>query len=160
MKYFIFFILLSTLGYSQEVEDIIKTRKFVLEANKVTDEQGMAKTTVRRQCFVLIDSTKAIVQWVSEFDNNGLGGITLGGDILEFEHTINNLNKETLHSLKMTCEMDQGRVKSKLVIKIYSKSHAEARLENTSASIFLPKEINFLGKIVPFESSKVVIGAH
>jgi hypothetical protein len=160
MKYIFLLLMISTIGYSQEVEDIIKTKKYVLEANKVTDEEGKIKTTIRRQCFILIDSTSIIIQWVSEFDNNGLGGITIAGDLTSYEQTVNSNDKETLHTITISCEMDRGRVNSELVLEIYSRSHAEAELKNSSNSIFVPDEMKFLGKLVPLASSKVVIGAH
>lgn len=160
MKYLVFLLLVSTFSYSQEAEDIINTKKFVLEANKVTDEKGKAYPAVRRQCFIMIDSTSIIIQWISEFDNNGLGGITIAGNINGFKHDIHKNDKETQHILNITCDTDQGRVKSNLVLEIYNKSHAEAFLKNSSSSIFIPEEMRFLGKLIPLQSSKIVIGAH
>ena len=124
-------------GYSQEVEEIINTKKFVLEANKITDDEGKAYPGLRRQCFIMIDSTNIIIQWISEFDNNGLGGITIGGVIKSSEHIINSDDKETQHILNLTCETDQGRVKNEIKMEIYSKSHAEAIVKNSSSSISL-----------------------
>jgi len=160
MKYLIFFLLVSTIGYAQEIEDILKTKQFVLEANKITDDEGNTNAAVRKLCFILVDSTNIVIQWVSDYDNNGFGGITIGGNINSFEHTENKIEKETQHILTLSCETDQGRVKSELVIEIYNKSHADATLKNSTPSIFVPKEMRFLGRLVPLHSSKVVVGAH
>jgi hypothetical protein len=160
MKYLVFFLLISTISYSQEIEDILNTKKFVLKATKITDDEGKSYTSISKLSFIMIDSTEIIVQWVSDFDNNGLGGITIGGNITNYEHTYQEIDNETQHVISINCEMDRGRVKSNLVFEIYSKSHADANLKNASSSIFVPEEMKFLGRIIPIESAKVVIGAH
>jgi hypothetical protein len=155
----ILFLFLINTGFSQEVEDILKSRKFVLEATKITDDEGLANPAIRKLCFVRLDSSEIIVQWVANCDNNGLGGITLKGEITSFEMKKQKIKKETQYSISLNCKMDNGRVNGEMNIEIYSKSYANAILINNTSSIFIPKEMNILGKIVPLESSKVMIGS-
>ncbi len=157
---FILFVFLINTGFSQEIEDVLKSRKFVLEAQKVTDDEGLANPANRKLCFVLLDSSKIIVQWVANCDNNGLGGITMRGEVTSFEMKKQKIKKETQYSIALNCKMDNGRVDGDMNIEIYSKSHANATLKNSTSSIFVPKEMKILGKIVPLESSKVMIGSN
>ena len=160
MKYIIFiFLLISNIGFSQEVDDLLKTREFVLEAHKITDASGISNSTSRRLCFILIDATRIIIQWISNSDNNGLGGITIDGKIDNYTVSTNNLNSETQHLLNIRCEMDNGRVQSVINVEIFSKSHAEATIKNQSSSIFVPEQMTLLGRLVPLGESKVIIGA-
>ena len=156
----ILFLFLFNTGYSQEIEDILKSRKFVLQAQKITDGEGLTNPANRRLCFVLLDSSKIIVQWIANCDNNGLGGITMKGEATSFEMKKQKIKKETQYTLSLNCKMDDGRVNGDLNIVIYSKSHAEAILINNTSSIFVPKEMKILGKIVPLHSSNVVIGSN
>lgn len=156
----ILFIFLINTGYSQEIEDILKSRKFVLEAQKITDDEGLANPANKKLCFVLLDSSEIIVQWIANCDNNGLGGITMKGKITSFEMQKQKIKKETQYSISLNCIMDEGRVKGDMNIEIYSKSHADAILINSTSSIFIPKEMKILGKIVSLENSKVVIGSN
>ena len=160
MKYLIFLLLISSIGYTQEIKDILKTRQFVLEATKTTDEEGQENTTSRKLCFILIDSSSIVIQWIADCDNNGLGGITMHGIIANYELIKNKIKKETQHIVNLKCDLDQGRVNSEIVIEIYNRSHADATLKNYSSSIFVPKQMKFLGKVVPLQSSKVMIGSH
>jgi hypothetical protein len=157
---FILFLFLINTGFSQEIEDILKSRKFVLEAQKITDDEGLANSANRKLCFVLLDSSDIIVQWVANCDNNGLGGITMRGEITSFEMKKQKIKKETQYSISLNCKMDDGRVNGEMDIEIYSKSHADAILKNNTSSIFVPKEMKILGKIVPLELSNVMIGSN
>ena len=159
MKHLFFLLFISTIGYSQELEDILKTKQFVLEANKISDDEGKLDASSKRLCFILIDSSKIVVQWIAGCDNNGLGGITMHGIINSYSFSKSNINKEIQHILNLDCEMDEGRVKSEIIIEMHNKSHADAVLKNSSASIFIPKEMTFLGKIVPLQTSKVMVGS-
>jgi len=154
----ILFLFLFNAGYSQEIEDILKSRKFVLEAQKITDGDGLANPANKKLCFVLLDSSKIIIQWIANCDNNGLGGITMRGEVASFDLKEEKIKKETQYFISMNCIMDDGRVNGDLNIEIYSKSHANAVLINETSSIFIPKEMKILGKIVPLQSSKVEIG--
>ncbi len=157
---FILFLFLINTGFSQEIEDILKSRKFVLEAQKITDDGGLANPANRKLCFVMLDSSEIIVQWVANCDNNGLGGITMRGEITSFEIKKQKIKKETQYSISLNCKMDDGRVNGDMDIEIYSKSHANAILKNKTSSIFVPKEMKILGKIVSLESSNVKIGSN
>ena len=160
MKYLIiFFLLISSLGFSQEIEDLLKSRKFVIEASKITDDEGNANAASRKLCFILIDTTRIIVQWMANCDNNGLGGITLDGEIESFILSTNKSEKETQHLLDMACNMDDGRVKSEIKVEIYDRSHANATLSNQTTSIFIPEQMKFLGRLVPLQDSNVIIGS-
>ena len=157
---FIICLLSFNIGYSQEIQDILNSRKFVLEAQKITDNEGLVSQANRRLCFVLLDSTKIIVQWIADCDNNGLGGITMRGKINSFELKKENINKEVQHKLIVQCTMDDGRVESEVIMEIYSKSHADAFINNSTSSIFVPKEMKILGRLSPLHESKVVIGSY
>jgi hypothetical protein len=156
----ILFVFLISTGYSQEIEDILKSRKFVLEAQKITDNEGLANPANKKLCFVLLDSSEIIVQWIANCDNNGLGGITMRGKITSFNLKKQKIKKETQYSIELNCTLDDGRVTGDMNIEIYSKSHANAILINNTSSIFIPKEMKILGKIVPLESSNVMIGSY
>ena len=156
----ILFLFLINTGFSQEIEDVLKSRKFVLEAQKITDDEGLANPANRKLCFVLLDSSDIIVQWVANCDNNGLGGITMRGEVTSFEMKKQKIKKETQYSISLNCKMDDGRVNGNMDIEIYSKNHANVILKNNTTSIFVPKEMKIFGKIVPLESSKVMIGSN
>ena len=160
MKYLIFiFLLISNIGFSQEINDLLQSRQFVIEANKMTDVEGRSSLAIKRLCFILIDSTQAIIQWTSNGDNNGLGGITIRGEIKDYNYSSSNIEKEEQYLVHLICEMDEGRVKSEINAEIYSKSHAEAVLSNQTSSIFVPQKMKFQGKLVPLQDSNVIIGS-
>jgi hypothetical protein len=160
MKYLIvFFTMIFTTSYSQDIEEILKNRQFVLEASRITDNKGIATAGSKKLCFIMVDTTSIVVQWTADCDNNGLGGITMQGTIQKYEVSKNHIKKDTQHKLHLTCEMDRGRVRSDIIIEMYSKSHAEAILNNATSSFFIPEEMNFRGIIVPLGDSKIVIGA-
>jgi hypothetical protein len=160
MKYIIFiFLLISSIGFSQEIDDLLKSREFVLEAHKITDPSGISNTASRRMCFILIDATKIIVQWMGTSDNNGLGGITINGKIDNYTVSTNNLDSETQHLVNIKCALDDGRVQTEINVEIFNKSHAEATIRNQTASIFVPEQMTFLGRLVPLSESKVIIGS-
>jgi len=159
-KLVIIFLFLSFTGYTQEIEDILKSRQFVLEASKITDKEGLVNPANKKLCFLMLDSSKIVVQWIADCDNNGLGGITMKGEITSYDFKKIRIKKETQYSVNLQCLMDQGRVKGELEIEIYSKSHANALLINNTSSLFVPKEMNIQGKIVPLESSKVFVGSY
>ena len=156
----ILLLFLVSSGYSQDIGEILESRKFVLEAQKITDNEGLANPANRKLCFVMVDSSEIIIQWIANCDNNGLGGITMRGEITSFDMKKQKIKKETQYSITMKCDMDNGRVNGDLSMEIYSKSHADAILINHTSSIFVPKEMKILGKIVPLEYSKVVIGSN
>lgn len=155
---FILFIFFFTTGYSQEIEDVLKSRKFVLEAQKITDNEGLVNPANKKLCFVLLDSSKIVIQWIANCDNNGLGGITMRGEVTSFDLKKEQIQKETQYTILLNCVMDMGRVKGDLNIVVHSKSHANAVLINNTSSLFIPKEMKLLGKIVSLQSSRVEIG--
>lgn len=157
---FIIFLFLFNAGFSQEIEEILKSRQFVLEASKITDNEGLVNPANKKLCFVLLDSSKIVVQWIANCDNNGLGGITMKGEVISFDLKKEQIDKESQYTVMINCLMDQGRVKSDLKIEIYSKSHANAVLHNNTSSHFVPKEMKILGKIVPIQSSNVLVGSY
>ena len=159
-KLVIIFLFLSITGYTQEIEDILKSRQFVLEATKITDEEGLVNPANKKLCFLMLDSSKIVVQWIADCDNNGLGGITMKGEITSYDLKKMRIKKETQYSVILQCLMDQGRVKGELEIEIFSKSHANALMINNTSSLFVPKEMKIQGKIVPLESSKVFVGSY
>lgn len=155
----ILFLFLINIGYTQEIEELLESRKFVLEAQKITDEEGLVNPANKKLCFVLLDSSAIIVQWIANCDNNGLGGITMRGEITSFKMNKQKIDKETQYSISLNCKLDEGRVNGDLNMEIFSKSHATAFLVNNTSSIFVPKEMKIQGKIVPLEFSKVVVGS-
>jgi hypothetical protein len=160
MRYIIyFFLLISTTTFSQDIEEMLNKRKFILQASKITDNEGNVTTTSRKFCFILVDTSRIVVQWTASSDNNGLGGITIHGRIIDYEFSASSIEKEIRHLLKLKCEMDEGRVKSEIMIEIFNKSHAEASLTNQTPSIFVPEMMKFLGKLIPLVYSAVLIGA-
>lgn len=160
MKYLIFiFLLISSIGFSQEIDDLLQSRKFVIEASKITDVEGRSSPAIKKLCFILIDSTQAVVQWTSDGDNNGLGGITIRGEIKDYNYSYSNIEKEVQYVVHLKCDMDEGRVKSEINVEIYSKSHAEAVLSNQTSSIFVPQKMKFLGRLVPLQDANVIIGS-
>ena len=156
----IIFLFLFSAGYSQEIEDILKSRQFVLEASKITDDEGLASPANKKLCFVMLDSSRIVVQWIADCDNNGLGGITMKGEVTSFDLKKERIKKETQYTVMLNCIMDKGRVKGDLKIEVYSKTHADAVLINNTSSLFVPKEMKILGKIVPLQSSKVIVGSY
>ena len=99
-------LFLFNLGFTQEIEDLLSSRKFVLEAQKSTDEEGLVSQAMRKLCFIRLDSNDVVIQWISDCDNNGLGGITLHGDILKFEIEKQEIDNEIQHKVHMDCKME------------------------------------------------------
>jgi len=153
-------LLVVNFGYSQEIEEVLESRQFVIEAQRITDDEGLANPANRKLCFIMLDSSEIVIQWIADCDNNGLGGITMHGEVNSFELSKVKIKKEIQYQLNLNCDLDDGRVNSDLRVEIYSKSHATARLSNKTSSIFVPKEMEILGKVVPLSLSKVVIGSH
>lgn len=162
MKYLAVILILYLVlnsGYAQEIEDILNSRQFVLEASKITAKSGNLGPSSRKLCFIMIDSSKIVVQWIANCDNNGLGGMTIKGDITNFNISRSEIKKETLHVVNLDCTLDEGRVKSNITMDIFTANHAEATLKNVTTSIFVPELMNFKGSITPLELSNIQIGS-
>lgn len=158
----LFFLYIITFNFnlSQDIEELLESRQYVLEANRVKDDKNSATSISKRLSFIRIKSSEIIIQWTANMDNNGLGGITIRGKIRKYDVSEISNDKETQYVVEMKCSMDDGRVESDIQIEIFSKSHAVAILKNVTSSYIVPENMEFRGNIVPLEESRIELGIY
>ena len=135
---------------SKIVDSIIEHRKFVLEADFLSNQSGYRVIANNLLNFILIDSSNIVIQIASNTGiggPNGMGGITTRGHISSFEVRKTGKKKDIYYV----------RLMANTTIGIYDIFMNISPSSDTNATIsgITPGKLNYHGQIKPLSKSKV-----
>jgi hypothetical protein len=135
------------------VDWMVTNKKFVLEANTISNQTGERYPVSSRINFIAIDSNKITIQLASMSGiggYNGMGGITTDGTISKF--TITKLGKKsngyTIQVFVMTAIGSYD-----IFFSVSPNSNADATIGGTWGG-----KLNYHGFLIPLEKSKIFKG--
>jgi hypothetical protein len=135
------------------VDWMVINRKFVLEANTISNQTGERHQVSSRINFIAIDSNKIVIQLASMSGiggYNGMGGITADGTISQFK--ISKLGKKsngyTIQVLAMTSIGSYD-----IFFSVSPNSNADATIGGNWGG-----KLNYHGFLIPLGKSKIFKG--
>jgi len=135
------------------VDWMVNNRKFVLEANAISNQSGERHQVSSRINFIAIDSNKIVIQLASLSGiggYNGMGGITADGTITQFK--IGKLGKKsngyTIQLLAMTSIGTYD-----IFFSVSPNSNADASVGGNWGG-----KLNYHGFLIPLEKSRIFKG--
>jgi hypothetical protein len=135
------------------VDRMVANKKFVLEANTVSNQTGERLVVSSSINFIAIDSNKITIQLASMSGiggYNGMGGITADGTISQFK--ISRVGKKSSgYSIQLLAMTSIGTYD--IFFSVSSNSNADARIGGSWGG-----KLNYHGYLVPLEKSKVFKG--
>ena len=134
---------------SSLVDRMISTRKFVLEANYLSNKYGNRIIVSSNLNFILVDSLRGTIQIASSSGvggSNMMGGVTADGSISQFEVTKNA--KSGSYSIKMMIMTSLGSY------DIFFTVSADGTAYATIGGNWGGK-LNYQGRLVPLDVSRV-----
>jgi hypothetical protein len=135
------------------VDWMVNNRKFVLEANQVSNQTGQRIPVSSRINFIAIDSNKITIQLASMSGiggYNGMGGITTDGTITDFK--IGQLGKKSNgYSIRVLAMTSIGSYD--IFFSISPNSNADATVGGNWGG-----RINYHGFLIPLGKSKIFKG--
>lgn len=133
--------------------DIIENRRFVLEATVMYDKYGQQIRVNRMINFVAVDSTSAAFQFgsASSVGVNGLGGVTIDGNITKYDVKTTYTGSAPLYKIEIFI-MSRNDVIT-IQFDITSLRNARAVVKNSRGD-----RLVYAGEIVIPEKSRVVKG--
>jgi hypothetical protein len=138
---------------AKTVDSIVEARKFVLEANYLSNQTGRRVNVNSLINFIIIDSAKITIQIASTTGYggpNGMGGITTTGRISSFKVNKTGRDKSN-YSVRLTAMTTVGIFD--IFLNISPSSNADATLSGIT-----PGKLNYFGNIKPLGQSKVFKG--
>jgi hypothetical protein len=135
------------------VDSLVAKRKFVLEADFLSNQTGNRVVVNSLINFIALDSSKIVIQIASTTGiggPNGMGGVTTRGRISKLEVRKTGKNKD-FYWIRLIANTTLGT---------YDISFNISPDSNTDASIsgITPGKLNYHGYIKPLEKSKVYQG--
>jgi hypothetical protein len=134
------------------VDWMVEHRQFVLEANYLSNQTGERVFVNNRLNFIVIDSSKIVIQLGSNsgIGANGVGGITADGTISTFDvkKTGKTQNSYSIHVYTMTHIGSYD-----VFFDISPSGNADASVSGTTRG-----KLNYHGKLVPLKQSRVYKG--
>jgi hypothetical protein len=134
------------------VDTMVNARRFVLEADYLSDQYGSRVVVNSTLNFIVIDSTEGTIQTASMWGvggSNMLGGITADGNITQFEVTKSEKSKS--YSIRVMIMTSVGAYD--IFFSISSDGNASATLGGNWGG-----KLNYHGRIVPLGVSRVYKG--
>jgi uncharacterized protein YdeI (BOF family) len=135
------------------VDWMVQNKKFVLEANTVSNQTGERYQVSSRINFIAIDSNKITIQLASMSGiggYNGMGGITTDGIISQFK--ITKLGKKSNgYSIQVICMTSIGTYD--IFFSVSPNSNADASIGGNWSG-----KLNYHGFLIPLERSKIFKG--
>ena len=134
------------------VQLMVHHRRFVLEANQLRDKRGNTVNVQSLINFVAIDSTRGVLQIGSNsyVGLNGVGGITVEGNVSNYQSSHNE--KNGTYNVSYILMTTSGTYDVHMVI--FSNGGAEATIGSA-----WPGKLNYIGRLVPPAVSKVYKGS-
>lgn len=135
------------------VDWMVQNRKFVLEANTISNQTGERHQVSSRINFIVIDSNKIVIQLASLSGiggYNGMGGITADGTISRFKVTKMG-KKLTGYSIQVMAMTSIGSYD--IFFSVSPNSNADATIGGNWNG-----KLNYHGFLIPIEKSKIFKG--
>lgn len=131
---------------------MVEHRRFVLEAHQLRDKRGNTVNVQSLINFVAIDSTNGVIQVGSNsyVGLNGVGGITVEGNISNYQSSHNEKNGS--YNVGYVIMTTSGTYDVHMVI--FPGGQAEATIGSA-----WPGKLNYIGRLVPPAVSKVYKGS-
>lgn len=131
------------------LEQMMKTRNFILEADNLRQEASRSYNVQPNLNFVKVNDDNAVIQMGSTtgVGFNGLGGITIEGDVTDYELDTSDGN----YNVNFTVDSPSGFFD--VFVDTSDPQIAEARVSSIRGN-----QITFSGKLVPPSSASVTTG--
>jgi hypothetical protein len=135
------------------VDWMVNRRKFVLEANMISNQTGQRIPVSSSINFIAVDSNKIVIQLASLSGiggYNGMGGITADGTISQFK--IGKLGKKSIgYTIQVTAMTSIGTYD--IFFSVSPNSNADATIGGNWGG-----KLNYHGYLMPLEKSKIFKG--
>jgi ATPase subunit of ABC transporter with duplicated ATPase domains len=133
-------------------QQLIESRKFVLEADQLSNRYGESAYVSSNLNFILVDSGEAVIQIGSHsgMGANGVGGVTAEGKITKYEVTNNEKRNTTSVEIMVTTALGMYEV------RFYIMSGTRSTAELTSA--VRGGNLTFHGDIKPIQAASIYQG--
>jgi len=138
---------------SRMVDSLIQKRKFVLEADYLSNQTGNRIIVNNLINFIIVDSARIIIQTASTTGiggYNGMGGITARGNITGFEVKRTGRNNEVFY-IRLIATTSIGPYD--IFFNILPNSMTDATISGIRSG-----KLNYHGYIKPLETSRVFKG--
>jgi hypothetical protein len=135
------------------VDSMIENRSFVLEANYISGKSGSQIPVNSNLNFISVDSTEAVIQLGSPWGIglNGVGGITVDGNITKYKFLKDSTKRGTSYSITMYIMSSMGIYD--ILLWVSQSGSATATIRGTTSG-----QLNYTGSLVPLSLSKVYKG--
>lgn len=136
------------------VEYMMDNKKFVLEADYLSGSSGSRIPVNSTLNFIIIDSTKAVIQLANSWGSgyNGLGGITVDGSITKYNLHKQEGKRGVSYSLTIYIMSSLGTYDVQFWIS--QSGYADASISGNTRG-----RLNYSGKIVPLKMSRTFKGS-
>lgn len=136
------------------VKSILEEQKFVLEADYINDGKGNRLPVSNTINFVVVDSLDAVLQIGSPYGHgwNGVGGITVEGNITRYDLDIIKGRRSTSYSLAVVIMSSMGIFD--IHFNVSETGMADATVRSTTSG-----QLRYSGKINPLKQSNVFKGS-
>jgi hypothetical protein len=136
------------------VDNMLENKRFVLEANYLSGSTGSRVPVNSTLNFIVIDSTKAIIQLANGWGMgyNGLGGITVNGSITKYNLIKKEGKRGTSYTLTVYIMSSLGMYD--LQFWISQSGNADATISGNTYG-----RLNYSGQLVPIKLSRTFKGS-
>jgi hypothetical protein len=136
------------------VKSILEKKHFVLEADYIDDGKGNRVPVSSTINFVVVDSSEAVLQLGSPYGHgwNGVGGVTVEGDVTKYDLNIIKGRRSTSYSLAVVIMSSMGIFD--IHFNISETGMADATVRSTTSG-----QLRYSGMINQIKQSKVYKGA-
>lgn len=137
----------------QVTQSMINNRRFVLEADYISGKSGTLIPVNPSINFIIVDSANATMQLGSAtgVGGNGLGGITVSGNVSKYEATRIEKKKYVAYNVLVIVFTTLGTYDIHLTVTDNGK--ADATIRSTTSG-----QVSYTGTLYPPEVSKVFKG--
>ena len=137
-----------------ETKALAESRRFVFTATEMFTADGSISLDSRTNFFYVIGEDATLqftfVGLQGEPNSNGLGGITLKGNVTKYNYKADNFKKPVTIEVMVKPRAGQGRGIHQMVLTIYGEGYAEMLMPDNGARL--------KGRILKPEDSKVYEG--
>jgi hypothetical protein len=136
---------------AQMVGLMVEYQRFVLEADRLKDKRGTTVNVSSTLNFIAVDSLAGVLQVGSNayVGMNGVGGITIEGQVSNYEYSFNE--KNGTYNVSYYIRSASGSYDVRMVV--YSDTRADATVSST-----WPGKLNYSGYLVAPAASRVYKG--
>jgi hypothetical protein len=137
----------------EATELMMQQHKFVLEADYLSGRTGQRYPVSSTLNFIKVDSTEAVLQLGSSsgMGYNGVGGITVDGNITRYEINKKEGKRGTTYNLTLYIMSNLGTYDVQLWIS--ANGQADATVRSTTRG-----SLSYSGRLVPLDESRVYKG--